>query len=105
MKKQIRCWLVWMFVLVMAFSNVACAQNTGLAQGTGTESEGEYSACANGFGGDVVVTIQVKDDAIVGCTIQGDSETPGIGGRAVAELPERIIAAGGAVDGISEEQQ
>ncbi len=91
MKKQITCWLVWTLVLVMAFAVIASAE----------DNAAEYSASTKGFGGDVIVTIQVENGAIIGCTIQGDNETPGIGGRAVAELPQKIIAAGGNVDGIS----
>lgn len=113
MKKQNRRWLALALALLMAFSVTACAKNAETTTETPSavqetevpatkeEAGGEYSASANGFGGEVVVTILVENGTIVGCTIQGDKETPELGGRAVAELPEKIVAAGGLVDGIS----
>ena len=41
---------------------------------------------AEGFGGDVTVTLTVEDGAITACTITGDDETPDIGGAALEEL-------------------
>ena len=53
-----------------------------------------FSATANGFGGPVTVTITVEDGALTGVTAEGDSETDGIGSRAIELLPDAILEAG-----------
>ena len=61
-----------------------------------------FTGTAKGFGGDVEVTIAIKDGKIVDVAIAGDSETAGIGTNAIDELPAAIIAAQSAkVDTIS----
>lgn len=63
---------------------------------------GTYTASANGFGGEVSVTIEVDESKIVDVTIVGDAETAGIGENAINELPEMIIKANSAeVDVVS----
>lgn len=62
------------------------------------------SATAKGFGGDITVTLTVNTGkgSITDCQIVGDFETPGIGARAVAEMPAKYVEAGSLeVDGIS----
>ena len=62
------------------------------------------TATSQGHGGPVTVTLDVDtgQKKIVGCEITGDEETPEIGGRAIAQMPEILVDAGGiAVDGIS----
>jgi fumarate reductase flavoprotein subunit len=60
------------------------------------------SATVKGHGGDVTVTLTVKDEKIIDCTIVGDGETPDIGGKAVAQMPAQYIDAGSLdVDGVS----
>lgn len=55
-----------------------------------------------GFGGDITVTLTVKDGRIIDCAIAGGSETPEIGARAVAEMPAQFVSAGNLnVDGVS----
>ena len=63
---------------------------------------GEFSASAKGMGGDVTVTIGLKDGAIVTCAAEGPNETPGIGDKALEALPAEIAATGSiAVDAVS----
>ena len=63
---------------------------------------GEFSASAKGMGGDVTVTIGLKDGAIVTCAAEGPNETPGIGDKAIEALPAEIAATGSiAVDAVS----
>ena len=62
------------------------------------------SATAKGFGGDITVTLTVDTGKgrITDCQIVGDFETPGVGGRAVAEMPAQFIEAGSLeVDGVT----
>ena len=55
-----------------------------------------------GFGGDVTVTLTREGGAITACTIEGKAETPEIGGKALAELEEQVVAANGFdIDGVS----
>ncbi len=59
----------------------------------GTYIPGTYTATAQGFGGDVTVTITVDAESITDVVIEGAQETDGIGSRAVEELPEAIKSA------------
>ncbi len=66
------------------------------------EPSGTYTATAQGFGGDVTVTLTIKDDHLTAVDIQGEKETPGVGSKAIEELSEKILASNTvAVDGIS----
>ena len=57
---------------------------------------------ATGFGGDVTVTLTVEGDTITACTIDGPDETESVGGAALEELAEQVIAANGPdIDGVS----
>lgn len=61
-------------------------------------AEESYTGSAQGFGGPVSVTITLAGGKITQCTIEGASETDGIGTRAIEELPAKIVEANGAVD-------
>lgn len=64
----------------------------------------EETACAKapGYGGDITVTLTVKDGALVAVAIDGPNETNGIGSRAVDLLGESMVAANSVeVDGIA----
>ena len=54
---------------------------------------GTYEATAKGFGGDVTVSITVTADEITDVTVQGDAETPALGGVAIETLPGEILKA------------
>lgn len=63
---------------------------------------GTYSATAAGFGGDVLVTIEVDETSILSVVAEGANETSGIGSNAIEKLPAIIMAAGtNEVDGIA----
>jgi fumarate reductase flavoprotein subunit len=60
------------------------------------------TATVRGHGGDVTVTLTVKDGKITDCKIVGDGETPALGGKAVAQMPAEYIQAGSLeVDGVA----
>ncbi|MCI9264871.1 MAG: FAD-binding protein [Oscillospiraceae bacterium] len=63
---------------------------------------GTYTAEAQGFGGKVTVTLTVADGKLTKVAVTGDKETEGVGSRAVAQLPDAILAAGSAeVDAVT----
>ena len=63
---------------------------------------GDFTGTAQGLGGDVVVTLTLKDGKIVGCTATGDKETEGIGSKVIDSFPAIVAESGSiAVDAIS----
>ena len=56
-------------------------------------SEEKFSATGKGYGGDVTVTISVKDGKITKVDIVGDKETPNVGTNAIEQMPAKIVAA------------
>ncbi len=69
----------------------------------GALKDGTYEAEGKGIGGKVPVTVVVKDGKISEVTVGDNSETQGIGSKAIEQLPELIVEAGGVegVDGVS----
>ena len=66
-------------------------------------NDGEYFAEGKGIGGDVPVTVTVEGGKIASVEVGENSETQGIGSKAIEQLPEAIVAANGTegVDGVS----
>lgn len=54
------------------------------------------TGAAQGFGGEVAVTLTVEGGKITAVEITGANETPGIGTKAIEELPAKIVEANGA---------
>ena len=54
---------------------------------------GTYTAEAQGFGGTVTVTLTVDENSITAVEAVGDSETDGVGSKAIESLPDAILAA------------
>lgn len=68
----------------------------------GAGKDGTYTAAAQGFGGQVTVSLTIAGGALTAVTAVGDKETNGIGSRAVELLPEAMLAANSVeVDGVS----
>lgn len=62
----------------------------------------ESSAVAQGFGGEVRVTVSIQNGKIISVTATGENETPGVGSRAIEQLPKMILAAQSAdIDALS----
>ena len=60
------------------------------------------SSTVKGFGGDVTVSVSLKGDKLIEITAVGEAETPEIGGKALEELPKKMVEANSIeVDGIS----
>ncbi len=71
-------------VLMFSMLGLAAAQ---------TYTAGEYTATAQGFGGDVTVTMAFDASGITGVKAEGAKETEGIGSKAVEQMPELILSA------------
>ncbi len=82
---------------MMILSLIGCSKEA--VNESKTES---YTKVAKGFGGDVTVTVTLKDGVISDVVAEGSNETAGIGSKAIEELPKLIREANSAdVDGIS----
>ena len=79
--------------MLVALSMLLCMSAAATAEAAYTP--GTYTATAAGFGGDVTVTVTVDESAITDVKVEGEDETPAIGGVAVANMPAAILAAGG----------
>ncbi|MFO7941047.1 MAG: FMN-binding protein [Bacillota bacterium] len=53
--------------------------------------DGVYEGTGRGYGGNIVVEVEVQDGELVDITILDNSETPNIGGPALEEIPEAMI--------------
>ena len=75
----------------------------GDAAAAGSYKDGEYTAEGKGIGGKVPVTVTVKDGKISDVTVGDNSETQGIGSKAIEQLPALIVEANGTegVDAVS----
>ena len=71
------------FTLIFGLTGAAFAQESYIP--------GTYMASAQGFGGDVEVSVEVSDSAIESATINGNDETPDVGGAAIPELVKQIM--------------
>ena len=69
---------------MMACSLVACSS-------TKNGVSGDFTGKAKGLGGDVTVTITLKDSKITNVKAEGKSETEGIGSKAIDTLPGEMV--------------
>ena len=69
----------------------------------GALTDGTYTAEGKGIGGEVPVTVTIQNGKIAEVTVGDNSETQGIGSKAIEQLPEAIVAANGTegVDAVS----
>ena len=93
---------------VAAMANQAYAAETAdKAAATETVAaaltEGDYTAEGKGIGGKVPVTVTVKDGKVSEVKVGDNSETQGIGTKAIEQLPDAIVKANGTegVDAVS----
>ncbi len=80
--------LSWMLCAVMFLTGVAV-----LAEG------GTFTGTADGFRGPINVEVTVKDGKITDLKVEGNGETPEIGGAAIEPLTQAILEAG-TIDGV-----
>ncbi len=68
----------------------------------GVLADGEYEATVDGQDGPLTVAVTVADGALAACTVVSHAETAAIGGQALPELVDQVIAAGGPqIDGVA----
>ena len=77
--------------------------NTGANANNGDmNNEQTLTGTAQGYGGEITVTVKVRGDDIVSVEAVGADETEGVGSKAIDELPDRIAEANSTdVDGVS----
>ncbi len=66
---------------------------TGFTFALADMTPGTYDATAQGFGGDITVSVTVTETEITAVNIAGENETPTIGGVAMEALAEDILEA------------
>ncbi len=73
------------------------------AAASGSFKDGTYEGSAKGIGGDVPVTVTISGGKISDVSVGTNSETQGIGSKAIEQLPAKIVEANGidGVDGVS----
>ena len=81
----------------------AAAEAAATTTDVSTVADGQYEGSAKGIGGDVPVTVTVSGGKITDVTVGENSETQGIGSKAIEQLPAEIVAANGTegVDAVS----
>lgn len=86
------------WVTILCCIAMLCSCLPAAAEG----ESGIFEGTAKGFGGEVRVSVTLTDGSITGVEAVGDDETPGVGSRAIEELPEAIVQAGSTqVDGVA----
>ncbi len=87
---------------VQAFTSVLTPSQAWAATDV-SYNDGSYTAEGKGIGGKVPVTVTVKDGKIAEVTVGDNSETQGIGSKAIEQLPAKIVEANGTegVDAVS----
>ena len=87
-------------VFAVSFGFLAFVDNMGDTETASVEET--LTGTAEGFGGDINVTVVVKGDDIISVEAVGDGETPSIGSIAIDELPALIAEADSTeIDGIT----
>ena len=85
-----------------ATQEATTAETTAADTGNGLFTAGTYTGTAQGYGGEVTVTITVDASSITDVKVEGADETPEVGGAALDTLAESIKTAGSAeIDGVA----
>ena len=73
----------------------ATTEDAGVSTEGAVLTDGTYEASGKGIGGDVPVTVTIEGGKIAAVEVGDNSETDGIGSKAIEQLPDQIVAAGG----------
>ncbi|MGD9568269.1 MAG: FMN-binding protein [Sedimentibacter sp.] len=68
----------------------AVGDETEDATDTGNGENQTLEGTAQGYGGEVKVTVEVNGDDIVNVDVVGEKETEGVGSKAIDQLPDKI---------------
>ena len=88
----------------LAILTAAMLLMTGAALGEAAPAEisGDFTGTAQGFGGEVTVTVTLTDGAITAVTAEGAGETEGVGSKAIELMPADMSESGSiAVDTVA----
>ncbi len=85
----------------LALAMAAAVGCTKAPSEAGVYTPGTYTGEGTGFGGTVKVTITVDANKITDVKVEGDSETPTVGGAALEDLAAQIKEKGAEIDGVS----
>ena len=80
---------------VAAVAAGATGSTVAMADEAAGYVDGVYEAAYNGIGGKVPVTVTIEGGAITAVEIGDNSETQGIGSKAIETLPDQIVEANG----------
>ena len=94
-EEEMKKGIVIVVVLVLSFAILSIG-NGMLAGNDAVSGKETLTGTAEGFGGEVSVTVVREGGKIVSVEVKGDGETPGIGTNAIDQLPEKIVAANSA---------
>ena len=83
-----------------AVSLTGCS-NREPEQSKGIYTPGTYEGSAQGYGGEVKVSVTVDDNTITDVKVTGDKETPTVGGAALEDLAAQVKEKGADIDGVS----
>lgn len=91
--------LIIVVVFALSFGFLTLVNNMGTTTASAQET---LTGTAEGFGGDITVTVVVDGDDIISVEAVGPDETEGIGTMAIEQLPSLIVEADSAeIDGVS----
>lgn len=84
---------IYLAVRVIATIGVlALILSCGSSENTGqTYTPGTYTATAEGYGGDIKVSVKVSKNRITGIRVVEHGETPGISDLAISDIPKTIV--------------
>lgn len=78
-------------VLITALTLTTVGCNKTVSAGKGSYTKGTYTGSAQGFGGEIKVSVTVDEKAIKEVKAEGPQETENIGGEALKELSAKIV--------------
>lgn len=98
--KKTQKWFLSLAASALIFSG--CSAKPQDKPAAGSMTAGAYTATSSGYAGEMEVTVTVDEGKIISVQIGENNETPSVGGMAIEQLPEQIVAAQSiALDGIS----
>lgn len=86
--------ILTVIVVILAIILVACqgnATNKPVDSTADSVISGDFTGTAKGFGGEVKVTLSIDDDKIIDVKVEGEKETPDIGGKALEVMAKEIV--------------
>lgn len=89
--------IIIVVVLVLSYAILSFGNGMlGGSEDVTASGKETLTGTAEGFGGEVSVTVTTEGGKIVNVDVIGDAETPGIGTMAIDELPGKIVEANSA---------